>query len=226
LAQTAEELVANSIDAGARTITLRVNLQKYWLEVADDGRGINEEDLPLVGNRYHTSKCHRLTELNGAVTSYGFRGEALSSIRDVGVVKIVTRQAATTAATTDAVGGVGGGGGARSSVVSGITRTAMLDGKSAKVGVAAIERVSQGTTVTVADLFKNMPVRRQCISAGDVEDTRRRVETIALAHPEIAFAVYNANTGQQLLRVRGVWECGGWECGVRSGQGEVSCVCT
>ena len=52
-----------------------VDLKKYWLMVDDDGTGIKEADLPLVGQRYHTSKCQQLEDLTSKVTSYGFRGE-------------------------------------------------------------------------------------------------------------------------------------------------------
>ena len=105
--------------------------------------------------------------------------QALSSLRDVASVTITTR-------TNDS---------------NALTRSCKLDSKGARTGLAATHRVAAGTTVVVSDLFKAAPVRRRCITTGDMEEARRRVETIALAHPGVAFALYNSNTGQQLLKV-------------------------
>ena len=79
VAQAVEELVANAIDASAKTISIRLDIKKYWLSVDDDGSGIKDADLPLVGQRYHTSKCQQLEDLTSKVTSYGFRGEVSPS---------------------------------------------------------------------------------------------------------------------------------------------------
>lgn len=179
LAQAVEELVANAIDAKARTVTCRINLSNFSVQVDDDGSGIKEQDLPLIGKRYHTSKCQQLHDLNSKVTSYGFRGEALASLRDVGALNIITRTAE----------------------AHSVTRQCKLDAKTAAVGMAATQRATAGTTIIISDLFKTSPVRRKCITSGDIEEARRRVETIALAHTNVAFALYNAATGQQLLRV-------------------------
>lgn len=86
LASCVKELVENSIDAGATNISISGGLKE--ITVRDNGSGILSEDFNVIGQKYCTSK---LTSLD-SITSYGFRGEALSSISQLASsVRIITR---------------------------------------------------------------------------------------------------------------------------------------
>lgn len=127
----------NALDAGATSID--VKLEQGGLEVlsvADNGSGIGREDVQRLGQRHHTSKLRDTDDL-ATIATYGFRGEAVSSLCQMGDVQIVSRTAG------DAVGhGV----------------TFRHDGS-----VVRVENVTrgQGTTVVVRKLFGDLPVRRQ-----------------------------------------------------------------
>lgn len=90
LAQVVEELVQNSIDAGADTIDIQFNSSSGFLTVEDNGPGIDLANLRNCGNQHSTSKLSSVEEL-GTVTSFGFRGEAISSIAQLGIVAIHSR---------------------------------------------------------------------------------------------------------------------------------------
>lgn len=103
ICQTIEEVVLNSLDAGASSVDVTFDLKEWAFSVTDNGRGMTEEDLQLIGDRYGefaldnphlneiaTSKC---TDLHGLhnVQTFGFRGEALSSIAQTSRLEILTR---------------------------------------------------------------------------------------------------------------------------------------
>ena len=86
-----KELLENSIDSGANTISLHINeggMEK--VEVCDNGEGMKYEDLPLSIARHATSKIKYISDLNKCVT-HGFRGEALAAISSVSKLKIISR---------------------------------------------------------------------------------------------------------------------------------------
>ncbi|OJT04390.1 Mismatch repair endonuclease PMS2 [Trametes pubescens] len=139
--QTAvKELVENSLDAGATNIEVR--FKDYGLEsfeVIDNGSGISPADYDSIALKHHTSKLSSFTDLE-AVTTFGFRGEALSSL-----CALAESVSVTTATSAEAPIGT----------VIEFERTGKV--KSRK-GKAARQR---GTTVTVSGLFKPLPVRRK-----------------------------------------------------------------
>ena len=179
LTQCVEELVLNSIDAGASSITLRVDIPNLKIQVSDNGCGITFGDLKLAGERYSSSKCHVLKDLD-QLTFYGFRGEALASLREIcDVLEIVTRH--------------------RSSYQTycKLFRNAqVLD-----LAESRFPRTQSGTTVTLHNIFANLPVRRKSITEVlDFERVRHRIASIALVHPKTAFLLINDSSGTKCLQ--------------------------
>ena len=98
-----KELVENSIDAGAKSIEIRLdNFGLDKVEVNDDGCGLAKDDIHLLTSKDHyTSKITQFQDLtNGNLDTYGFRGEAVNAICAVSSVKIVTKRPEDLAATT------------------------------------------------------------------------------------------------------------------------------
>ncbi len=158
-----KELMENSIDSGADTIT--VEIQKggtTFMRVSDNGCGMEADDLPTALRRHATSKIKDAEDLD-AIMSLGFRGEALAAISSVSNVRIISK-------TRDNPLG------------------AMIESHGGNV-VGVTERgASDGTTVIVEDLFYNVPARRKFLKKDVTEAmaVNAAVEKIALSHPEIA----------------------------------------
>ncbi|XP_055086886.1 DNA mismatch repair protein Mlh3 isoform X2 [Periophthalmus magnuspinnatus] len=180
LQQCVEELLVNSIDAGAFCVGVRVDMDAFKIQVIDNGRGMSAEDIGCVGNRYYTSKCNSLEDLED-LRFYGFRGEALASIISFAtLVEISSR-------TKDS------------------TKTLIKifrEGTGLDVFEAETNRPSAGTTVTVCNYFHNMPVRRKRMDAVlENERIRQRVEAISLMHPSVSFSLKNDCTGAMMVQL-------------------------
>src|ERR687885_791588 len=174
-ASVAKELVENAVDAGARRITLDVEGGgRRLLKVADDGEGMTRDDAVLAFERHATSKIKSAEDL-GAIATLGFRGEALASIASVARVELVTKAEEAQAA----------------------TRVLIEGGRMRDVKDAAHPK---GTTITVRDLFFNVPARRKFLRSEATESFHltNLVTHYALAHPEIAFTL--VNNGREVLR--------------------------
>ena len=92
-ASVVKELLENSIDAGARTITVEVESGgRDLIRVIDDGRGMDAGDLALAFEPHATSKIHSSDDLSG-IRTMGFRGEALASVGSVAKVAVISRTA-------------------------------------------------------------------------------------------------------------------------------------
>ena len=163
-ASVVKELLENSLDAGARSITITVEeAGKKLIEVADDGPGIPSAELELAVTRHATSKLVRSDDLF-SISTLGFRGEALASIGSVSRMTITSR------VQTEMEG-------ARLKVEGGIP------GKLTKVGTTV------GSTVRVEDLFYNVPARLKFLKA-DVTERRaidQLVTRYALAYANKRF---------------------------------------
>jgi DNA mismatch repair protein MutL len=164
-ASLVKELIENSLDAGATTIDIDIEHGGCKLvQVRDNGSGINRDELPLALSRHATSKIQNLQDLE-AVSTLGFRGEALASIASVSRLTLTSN--------TDSAG-------------SGWRISAA--GKDMEITTEPAAH-PQGTTVTVRELFFNTPARRKFLRKektefGRLDDVIRRM---ALSHLEVTF---------------------------------------
>ncbi len=176
-ASVVKEMVENSIDAGAKNITVEIkNGGISMIKVTDDGCGIAEDDMEIAFERHATSKIRSAADLT-KVTTMGFRGEALASIAAVSKVEMVSKR-------EDDVG----------------HRIVVEGGKIMEFTEAAR---STGTTITVQNLFYNTPVRykfmkKDYTEAGYVEDVMTR---IALVNRDISIKL--VSNGKVVLRTAG-----------------------
>jgi DNA mismatch repair protein MutL len=166
-ASVVKELVENAVDAGSKHIKVVIkDAGKTLIQVIDDGIGMSTVDARMSLEKHATSKITHADDLFGIATM-GFRGEALPSIAAVSQLEIETR-------THDVEVGT------RLIIEASITKS--------QEPVA----VAPGTTVTVKNLFFNVPARRNFLKADPIE-TKHIVEEfqhIALARPDIAFSLY------------------------------------
>lgn len=177
-ASVVKELVENALDAGARSVSVRiVDGGIARIEVRDDGHGIPRAELRLALLRHATSKLRGIDDLE-RLSTLGFRGEALPSIASVSRLRLQSRAA-------------GSDIGYRISVPGG------------EPGPEEPCAMAQGTIVLVEDLFGSVPARRKFL--GSPESEARRVagvlERLALAAPAVAFSL-EAN-GREVLRTAG-----------------------
>ena len=174
-ASVVKELVENAIDAGASSIEITLEESgRRLIRVADDGRGMDRDELPLALARHATSKLTEDGDL-WSIETLGFRGEALPSIAAVSRLTLTSRRAGSDNAwSIEAAGG-------------------------APAACTPAAR-PQGTTVAVADLFYATPARLKFLKAprtesGHAADT---VNRLAMCHPAIGFAL--VDDGRTVLR--------------------------
>jgi DNA mismatch repair protein MutL len=168
-----KELVENSIDAGAYNIEIAIeDGGRKLVRVSDDGLGMSPEDVPLALARHGTSKIRQAADLVG-VSTFGFRGEALPAIASVSHFEIQTA--------------TGDGEGCSIKVVGG--------------QIFHPERISRrrGTTVSVAQLFFNVPARLKFLRSGRSE-WRSAIESLtALALTQPAVRINVTHDGRSAL---------------------------
>lgn len=177
-ASIVKELVENSIDAKAASVTVEIQDGGISLiRVTDNGSGIEREDIRNAFLRHSTSKIRKVEDL-AHIASLGFRGEALSSISAVTRTELITKTKEDTFGTRYVIEG---------GVEQSLEDTGAPD----------------GTTFLVRQLFYNVPARRKFLKtpmteAGHVQDLLMR---LALSHPEVSFTFIN--NGQTKMRTSG-----------------------
>lgn len=177
-ASVVKELVENSIDSGADSITVEVRKGgKALIRVTDNGCGIEPDEAELAFMRHATSKLREISDLT-KIDSLGFRGEALSSIAAVSRIELITR-------TKGNLTGV---------------RLRMEGGQESVLSEIG---APYGTTILVRDLFYNTPVRSGFLKSDLAEKNAITsfMEQLALSHPGISFN-YTAD-GRQVLFTSG-----------------------
>ena len=162
-ASAAKELMENAVDAGATDITLEIKRGGIaFMRVSDNGCGMSREDLPVCVQRHATSKIREAHDLD-AITTLGFRGEALAAISSVCDMRIMTRRR------EDQLG----------------TMMSCSYGKItdlSEVGCAA------GTTIVLENMFANVPARRKFLKkdASEAMAVAAIAERVAISNPHIS----------------------------------------
>ena len=163
-----KELLENSVDANSKNIQLIIkDGGKTLIQVVDDGSGINRDDLSLAFQRHATSKIRGTDDLYNLKTK-GFRGEALASIAAISSIETHTRTF------KDEV-------------------SQFMKMEAGKVTEQKFSTQPKGTSISIKNLFYNVPARRNFLRSDAVE-LRHIVDEfnrISLAHPEINFLFYN-----------------------------------
>ena len=177
-ASVMKELLENAVDAGATSITAEIrDGGMTFLRVTDNGCGMEKEDARTAFLRHATSKLRTAEDL-AAISTMGFRGEALAAIASVSRIDLMTKTAGS------------------------ISGTALsLEG-----GVITEESEAgcpDGTTIIVRDIFFNTPARMKFMKSDVVEGSRitATVQNQALAHPEISFRLLR--DGKEVLSTPG-----------------------
>ncbi len=164
-ASAVKELMENAIDAGATSIRLIVkDAGKALIQVIDDGSGMTETDARMSLERHATSKIRKAEDLFTLRTK-GFRGEALASIAAVSQLEMKTRQAVKELGT-------------------------LLVVEASEVKRQEVTACEKGTSISVKNLFYNIPARRNFLKSNPVELKHivDEFQRLALAHAEISFS--------------------------------------
>lgn len=165
-ASVVKELVENSLDAGARRVSVEIRGGGVeYIRVTDDGIGIPPDELAVAFERFATSKLVDPRDLE-SVDTFGFRGEALPSIAAVSRVAMVSRTQDEDAA-------------------------AQVEVEAGRVLRRQAVGAARGASVTVRGLFHNLPARRKFLRSAAAESTRIQsvVGRFALARPDVAVSL-------------------------------------
>ena len=177
-ASVVKELLENAVDAGATKVTVELkDGGMTFLRVTDNGCGMAAEDARTAFLRHATSKLRTAEDL-AAISTMGFRGEALAAIASVSRIDLMTKTA----------GSVSG---------TGLQLEAGVITEESEIGCP------EGTTIIVRDLFFNTPARMKFMKSDTVESGRitAAVQLQALAHPEVAYTLIR--DGKQVLSTPG-----------------------
>ena len=181
-ASAVKELLENAVDAGATEIKLIINdAGKALIQVIDNGKGMNPIDAQNAFARHATSKISSIEDLF-QIRTMGFRGEALASIAAVAQVSLKTRQAEDELGTS-------------------------VEIENSQVSQTSPVACAVGTSISMKNLFFNVPARRNFLKSNSAE-LKHIIEEftrVALAFPEIYFTL--TNNGQDVFH----WEAGSFK---------------
>ena len=166
-ASAVKELLENSIDAGSTRIKLIVkDAGKQLIQVIDNGVGMSPTDARMSFERHATSKIRQSEDLFN-IKTFGFRGEAMASIAAVAQVEMRTRS-------------------------NGEELGTLLKVEGSEVKLQESVACEKGTSISVKNLFYNVPARRNFLKSNPVElrHIMDEFQRVALAHPEIEFSFY------------------------------------
>ena len=169
-ANVVKELIENSLDAGATQIIIYIeDAGKKLIRIVDNGYGMSQEDAYLCFKHHATSKINSVDDLH-ALTTFGFRGEALSSISSVSTVTLITKEAAALSA----------------------TKLMLHDGI-----VTSEENIpgNTGTDIAIANLFYNVPARKKFLKTNETEWRQIQLlfQAICLDYQDVHFKLYHQN---------------------------------
>ena len=167
-ASVVKELLENSIDAGSSQIIIHIkDSGKTLIQIIDNGKGMSKKDAILCFERHTTSKISKANDLFN-ITTKGFRGEALASIAAVSHVNLITKQSGVELGTN-----------------------IYIQGSEIKTQRSVVSE--KGTTISVKNLFFNIPARRNFLKSDNVEFRHITNEflRVSLSHPEIKFTFIN-----------------------------------
>ncbi len=185
-ASVVKELLENAVDAGASQITVEIrDGGMTFLRVTDNGCGMAPEDAKTAFLRHATSKLRTADDL-AAISTMGFRGEALAAIASVSRIDLLTKTAGAISGTS-------------------------LHLEAGQITEEAEAGCPDGTTIIIRDLFFNTPARMKFMKSDSVEGGKvaAAVQLQALAHPEVAFRFLR--DGKEVLSTPGT---GGLEAAV------------
>ncbi|KAI7903915.1 uncharacterized protein BX663DRAFT_505679 [Cokeromyces recurvatus] len=186
LAQCLKELIHNALDANATNIDIHIDIEKFSLQVNDNGYGI--QNMDKIGQRHVTSKCHALSDINQLKT-FGFRGEALAAITNMSLTQIISRHYLS------------------KETFEGFWRDSKLVGE---ISPSKHTRKNYpGTSVIVRDLFYKVPVRRKYQQSSSsyqhvvtMESVKRLVITFALCFHHVSFTLIDSNRNMKIVSTK------------------------
>src|SRR6218665_192098 len=170
-ASAVKELMENALDAKATSIKLIVkDAGKTLIQVIDNGCGMSETDARMSFERHATSKIRKADDLF-SIRTMGFRGEALASIAAIAQVEMRTRR------TGDELG-------------------VKIDIEGSEITNQEACSTAEGTSISVKNLFYNIPARRNFLKTDSVELRHiiDEFQRVAIPNPEIAFSLHHNNT--------------------------------
>lgn len=164
-ASVVKELLENSIDAGAKHITVEVkNSPTDFIRITDDGCGFKADEIELAFMRHSTSKLSKIEDLE-ELTTLGFRGEALASISSIAKIRLLTKNSEDLAGTSTKI-------------------------ENGKIIEQSNVGMPHGSTFYVEDIFYNTPVRKKFLRADNVEFNLifDVIQKIALGNPQVSIS--------------------------------------
>ena len=173
-----KEMVENSIDAGATSVTIEVkNGGKTLIKITDNGKGIPKDDLPLAIERHATSKLRQIEDLE-KIDSFGFRGEALASIASISKMTIISK------------------------TENDVTANKMIV-EAGEITDFTEDVGKTGTTIIIEKLFFNVPVRYKFLKndVTEFKHIKSAIEKIAISNPHVSVKLIN--NGKEVLKTSG-----------------------